>query len=311
VEQRIVLGSRGSELALTQTRLVEDALRKQSPHTRIETRVIKTSGDERPGAASTPLPPGGRKGMFTAEIERALLDETIDVAVHSAKDLPSELNERTTIAAALPRARIEDVLVSRTTANWESLPRDATVATGSVRRRHQLLWQRRDLNVIDLRGNVPTRFRKLTASDWNGVILARAGLERLGYKLTSEPIQFDGRAFQVSVLPTSIFVPAGGQGIIALQVRADDDRMRRILEPISDRDTGLCLRAEREFLRLLQCDCNQPVGVFATIRGTRMNLHGQVFGAAESEPRVDTVEGEATDGVKLAAELFDRISHGG
>ena len=179
--ERIVLGSRGSELALTQARLVETALRRAWPELEVAIEIIRTSGDE--GSAPVVDRKAGRKGMFTREIEKELLVRRIDVAVHSAKDLPSERREDLEIVATLPRANTEDVLVKK----GGDLPQGAIVATGSVRRQHQLRAWRPDLAIVDLRGNVPTRLRKLRENaEWSGIVLARAGLERLGLEVPME-----------------------------------------------------------------------------------------------------------------------------
>src|ERR1043166_1763464 len=201
--RRIILGTRGSELAQAQARLVEKAIQMASPETKIETKIIVTQGDK-----TKVDPRSGRKGVFTAEIERALLAGEVDIAVHSAKDLPSETSPDAEIAAVLPRARTEDVLVSKHPDDLASLPQGATVATGSVRRKHQLLWKRADLDIIDLRGNVPTRLRKLAENNWDAIVLARAGLERLGLSPTGTEVSFEGRQFFLEVLPTEIFLPA-------------------------------------------------------------------------------------------------------
>src|SRR5213076_2861433 len=216
--RKIVLGTRGSELARAQARLVEKAIQKVRPQAKIETKVIATHGDK----GRTLDPAAGRKGLFTTEIERALVAGYVDVAVHSAKDLPSETNPGVEIAAVLPRAPMGDVLVSKHPEGLGALPRGAIVATGSVRRKHQLLWKRVDLQLVDLHGNVPTRLRKLAENEWDAVVLARAGLERLGMLLSRAEISFEGRRFFLEMLPDEIFLPAGGQGIIAVQVRTDD-----------------------------------------------------------------------------------------
>src|SRR5262249_35078521 len=180
----------------------------------------------------------------------------LDVVVHRAKDLPSEMNRSAKVAAVLPRAAIDDVLVSKHRRGLASLPQHATVATGSVRRKRQLHWQRADLNLIDLHGNVPTRLRNLAQNSWDAIVLAGAGLERLGFSPIDTEIKFEGRQFFLEILPRENFLPAGGQGIIALQIRANDQSTKAILEPVNDRDTLLCLQAEREFLCGLRGDCN-------------------------------------------------------
>ncbi|HEY0370207.1 MAG TPA: hydroxymethylbilane synthase [Chthoniobacterales bacterium] len=288
--RRLVLGTRGSELARAQTRLVQDSLR-----TEVEIEIIRTSGDERREEIDREQ---GRKGMFTAEIERALIDGRIDVAVHSAKDLPSEMTPDLRIAATLPRAQIEDVLVAKTP---NELQHGATVGTSSVRRQHQLRFVRPDVNVVDLRGNVPTRVRKLMESELDAIILARAGLARLA---------FDADGLHMTVLPLDQFLPAGGQGIIALQIRSDDDETRRAIERINHRESLLCLRAEREFLRLLQGDCGTPVGVLATLQDDAMTLRAQIFDEGRVQPRAAALRKEngANEPEAVAAELFDLIN---
>src|SRR5436309_6997799 len=202
---KTILGTRGSELARAQARLVEKAIQALRPELRIETKIITTKGDE---TRIVDLH-AGRKGLFTAEIERALLSGQVDVAVHSAKDLPSETNPGAEIAAVLPRAPMDDVLVSKHPGGLAALQDSATIATGSVRRKHQLSWKRPDLNIVDLRGNVPTRLHKLAESDWDAIILARAGLERLGLSPTCKRVNFEGWRFFLEVLPCKIFLPAG------------------------------------------------------------------------------------------------------
>ena len=301
--RKIVLGTRGSELARAQTRLVEEAIRGAHPDVTIETKIIATRGDK----IRVVDPRAGRKGVFTAEIERALLGRHVDIAVHSAKDLPSETGLRAEIVAALPRAPMDDILVSKYAGGLSSLPRGGAVGTGSVRRRHQLLWKRADLNIIDVRGNVPTRLRKLAQNEWDAVVLARAGLERLGLLHARTEIRFEGQRFFLEILPCEVFLPAGGQGIIVLQVRSDDQRTKTIVDPVNDRGTLLCLQAEREFLRRLQSDCNCPVGVRANIEDGKMKMRAQVFLQGAVAPHQGEVEGEPDRRERLAAELLDRL----
>jgi hydroxymethylbilane synthase len=301
--RRIVLGTRGSELARAQAQLVEKAIQAAQPDTAIDTRIIATRGDK----ARLLEPQAGRKGLFTAEIERVLLDGDVDVAVHSAKDLPSETNPDAEIGAVLSRAATDDVLVSKHPGGFVSLPRDATVVTGSVRRKRQILWKRPDLKVVDLRGNVPTRLRKLAGNNWDAIVLARAGLARLGLWSATHEMSFEGSQLFTEILPQEVFLPAGGQGIIALQVRANDQRTIAIIELVNDRETLLCLRAEREFLRLLHGDCNCPVGVLATIEGDTMQLKAQLFTDQSATPRKGEVEGAQDQGERLAIQLLDQL----
>jgi len=163
------------------------------------------------------------------------------------------------------------------------------------------------LAIVELRGNVPTRLRKLAENDWQAVVLARAGLERLGFSLAQNEINFEGQQFFIEVLPREIFLPAGGQGIIALQIRADNESIRAIFSPVNDHETLLCLRAEREFLRLLQGDCNSPVGILATTKNGIMNMRAQLFRDGSDAPRSGKVEGSCDEGERLAAELLKEI----
>ena len=301
--EKIILGTRGSELARAQALLVEKAIRQAQPGITIETKVIATRGDKTKALD----PRAGRKGLFTAEIERALLARDVDVAVHSAKDLPSKTNPNAEIAGVLPRAQMDDVLVSKHPGGFASLPQGAIIATGSVRRKRQLLWKRADLKLVDLRGNVLTRLRKLAANNWDAIVLARAGLARLGLSPIHGGISFNGGQFFVEILPREIFLPAGGQGIIALQVRANDQGMKAIADLVNDRKTLLCLRTEREFLRLLQGDCNCPVGVLATIDNDKMKLRAQLFTDQSAAPREAEVKGARDEGERLAAKLLNRL----
>jgi hydroxymethylbilane synthase len=300
---KITLGTRSSELARAQTLLVEKAIRSVHPNISIEAKIIATRGDN----AKVVDVHTGRKGLFTAEIERALLAGQVDVAVHSAKDLPSETSPGAQIAAVLPRAPVNDVLISKHAGTLASIPYGATVATGSVRRQRQLHWRRPDLQVVDLRGNVPTRLRKLAENEWDGIVLARAGLERLGFSPTRTESGFEGGKFFLEILPREIFLPAGGQGIIALQIRADDQSTKALLQSLNDCETLLCLQAEREFLSRLHGDCNFPVGVHATVRNGTMKLRAQVFEGESPSPRQAEVEGGCDEGKTLATELLRRI----
>jgi hydroxymethylbilane synthase len=314
--EKIVLGTRGSELARAQANLVEKAIQAARPDLKIDTEIIVTSGDK---GDATLQPTGGgsrqaghllygRKGLFTVEIERALLARDVDIAVHSAKDLPSEGSPGAEIAAVLPRASTGDVLVSKRRGGFAALREGATIATGSVRRRHQLLWKWPNLKIVDLRGNVPTRLRKLAENDWDAIVLASAGLERLGLSSTKSEINFEDRKFFLEALPPEMFLSAGGQGIIAMQIRTDDERVRAIVGLVNNRETLLCLRAEREFLRLLHGDCNSPVGVLATTKNGMMKLCAQLFDQDLGSPREGEVEGKLEDGEGLAAQLLRRIN---
>lgn len=303
---KFVVGTRGSQLAVIQTEQLLQALEERWADLRCEVKIIKTRGDDE----KTAIPDirAGRKGLFTGAIERALLAGEIDLAVHSAKDLPSALAPGTEIAAVLPRAPVDDVLVATTPCDLNSLPKDGIVATGSVRRQHQLRWKRADLEIVDLRGNVPTRLRKLATDRWHGIVLANAGLERLGLNRSGNQVKFEESEFFTALLPRNVFVPAGGQGVIASQIRSDDERLRELVGAVNDFDTRIALRAEREFLRLLNADCNQPVGVLAEVDSSRMKIYAQIFDLGATTPRESSVEGPSEDAEKLAAQLLRKIN---
>ena len=247
------------------------------------------------------------KDCLQQKSSRPFLRGNVDIAVHSAKDLPSETNPHAEIAAVLPRGPMDDVLVSKHPGGFASLPKNATIATGSVRRKRQLLWKRADLKLVDLHGNVPTRLRKLTDNNWDAIVLARAGLARLSLSPTHHELSFERRQFFIEILPSEIFLPAGGQGIIALQVRANDENMKGTIDLVNDHKTLLCLRAEREFLRLLHCDCNCPVGVLATIEGDKMKLRAQLFTDQSAAPCEADVKGTHNEWERLAVQLLNRL----
>jgi hydroxymethylbilane synthase len=296
---KIVLGTRGSELARTQTAMVINVLRKAWPNLEIATEIISTRGDAR---IAEPLDPrAGRKGLFTGEIERALAAGEIDVAVHSAKDLPSEMTAGLELGAVLKRASVEDVLVAKPSGS-------GPIATGSVRRQHQLRWKFPGVEIVDLRGNVPTRLRKLVENDWRAIVLARAGLARLGFDVARGSFEFEGLTLRPETLSLPDFLPAGGQGIIALQIRCADENAPAIVRAVNHAETFSCLEAEREFLRLLQGDCGSPVGVLATISGSTMRMRAQVFEPRRVEPRTAQVEGDASTPKKWARELWEAIN---
>jgi len=303
-ETSIILGSRGSELARRQTAMLAEGLRHECPNISIETTIIKTRGDER----INPL--AGRKGLFTGEIERALVAGEIDMAVHSAKDLPSDAAPGLELRT-LPRALAEDVLIRKTSGGFAAISSDAVVATGSVRRQYQLRWQRPGLKTVDLRGNVPTRLRNLLAHDWDAIVLARAGLDRLGFDFSEGHFDFEGTSLHVEILSREEVIPAGGQGIIAMQLRSDDARTKTIADAVNDADTLVCLQAEREFLRLLHGDCNSPVGVLATIDSGKIRMRAQIFEPGKPEPRQGEITGVLGEGgARVAARLMEQIHAG-
>ena len=311
----VIIGTRGSELALVQATATEAALAAAFPGLCIERKVIKTTGDRRTDVSLAEVAKAEGtfdKGVFIKEIEEALDAGEIDIAVHSLKDLPTVLEERYVLAAVLERAPVRDVLITRGPGGLAALPVGATVGTGSVRRAKQMEWLRPDIRVIDLRGNVPTRIRKLAEEGtYDAIILAEAGLVRLGFIPPvaaadgSEAVAGIPGLF-VSRLDESEFYPAAGQGAIALEVRADDARSRVFAETIGHRETWLRITAEREFLRLLDGGCHTPVGVFSSISGDEILLKARVFPDEGGTPK--SGEARGTDPITLALELFNSLS---
>ncbi|MBS1903151.1 MAG: hydroxymethylbilane synthase [Bacteroidetes bacterium] len=248
--KQIIIGSRGSELALWQSNHIKDRLHALYPDHEIGIEIIRTTGDH---ILDSPLSMIGGKGLFTAELEEALIASRIDLAVHSLKDLPTQIHPQLAIAAISERADVRDAYVGSEGAKTiDSIPQGATIATGSLRRKAQLLAIRPDLNIVDVRGNVPTRVRKLRENHWAGMILAAAGLTRLG--MQAEITQH---------IDPSIMLPAPGQGALAIEVRASDERMLSLLAPLNDPDTNLCVSAERVVLDRLGGGCQLPLGTYA------------------------------------------------
>ncbi len=306
MQKRIILGTRGSALALAQVRLVEQALRAAIEGIEIEVKKITTTGDRRQDPNFQVDTPAGLKGLFTKEIQDAILSGEINAAVHSLKDVPGVTPDELTIAAVLERALASDVLIAKTARTFDDLPRGAGVGTSSVRRSRLLRWRRGDLRVEPLRGNVPTRLQKLRATEnLDAIVLACAGLERLGYQMIDGSMDFDGAALRTQILPE--MPHAIGQGAIALECRADDGDTRTLFGKINHAPTFTCIRAERELLRLLNGDCTLPVGVRTQLLGGKIFLEAIVFGDEGAEPREARNEGEADEPEALAQRLFRQL----
>ncbi len=313
--QSIIVGTRGSELALVQASATEAALAATFPGLKIERRIITTTGDRRTDVALENVAKAEGifdKGVFIKELEDALDRREIDIAVHSLKDLPTLLDERFALAAALERAPVRDVLVMREPGGLSALPVGAKVGTSSPRRARQLEWIRPDVVVADLRGNVPTRLRKLAeGGDHDAILLAEAGLIRLGFIPTvtsvrgTEPVRGIAGLF-VTRLEENEFFPAAGQGAIGLEIRADDARSRKFAEAIGHAETWLRVTAEREFLRLLAGGCHTPVGVFSTIKNGLISIEARVFPEEGGEPKCGAASGN--DPIATALELFNHLS---
>jgi len=284
------LGTRGSALALTQAnearRLLAEAHGWEVG--RIALQVIRTSGDR---IQDRPLAEAGGKGLFTKEIDAALLAGEIDAAVHSAKDLPSLLPEGVAIAASLKREDVRDALVSAFADKIEDLPHGATFGAASLRRQAQALSLRPDLKPELLRGNVETRLKKAEAGEVSATLLALAGLKRLG-------LSHRARA----VLDLDAFLPAPGQGAIAITARREDARALSALAPISDGETSAAIAAERAFLAELEGSCRTPIAGLAVIEAGRLRLRGEVLRLDGSERFVVAAEGAVADAERLGRE---------
>jgi hydroxymethylbilane synthase len=301
----LILGTRGSQLALAQAELVQQALERLPERPEIVVRIIRTTGDRRLDISlSQPGPKLGR-GLFTKELEEALLGREIDVAIHSLKDLPTELPPELLLAATLPRHNPVDVLISKSARSLSEIPAGGLVATSSPRRQRQIGALRPDLRVSDIRGNVPTRIAKLLAEDsWNSLMLAKAGLERLGYRLTGGRIEFETRRLFVTDLPE--ILPAAGQGAIGLEIRANHSELKQFLAGINDPPTWFCTGVEREFLRLLGGGCNLPLGIRTSLNGSELSCEAIIFDESD-KPRSGSLSGEFKTPRAAASALLTRI----
>ena len=311
----IILGTRGSALALAQTDMVERALRAVFPELKIERKVIKTTGDYR---TDIPLSEVARaadldKGVFTKELEVALQEREIDIAVHSLKDMPSLLDEGFSIGAVLPRASRQDVLIAKAPGGLKRLRKGAQVATSSIRRQRLLQSLRPDLEVVDIRGNVPTRIRKLHEScEMEGLLLAKAGLSRLKLLSKDGVVESGGTSCHAEELDETIFVPAAGQGAVALEIRSEDLNSRQVCEAVNDPDTFRSVAAERSFLGLLGAGCETPVGVAAEMNDEAgangasgiIRMRAVVFEDGEAVPLRGEISGSGDDPEGLAARLL-------
>lgn len=304
---RFVLGTRGSALALAQAELTRAALLAAFPGLEVEQKVFVTRGDVKLDLSLIRAAEAGGKGLFTKELEDALLGGAIDVAVHSLKDLPGHNPPGLAITAVLERAPTADVLIAKHARSFEELPHGAVIGTSSIRRARQLRWLRPDLVIEEWRGNVQTRLRKLGESDRvAGIILAQAGLERLGHDLAPGTLDFAPWNFRAVPLGDHL-LPAIGQGAIALQSRADRPEVTALLQKLDHPATHTAIRAERELQRLLAGDCGLPVGVRTTLTGDRLHLRAILFGPETEPPKTAEAEGPATAPEAIAAELFARI----
>lgn len=301
MDRLLRIGTRGSLLALTQSEWVKAELERRWPGCRIELRIIKTTGDK---ILDVPLAKVGGKGLFVKELEDALLDGSVDLAVHSMKDVPAVLPDGLTIGAIPEREDARDVLISRDGRELSELPEGALVGTSSLRRAAQLKSLRPDLIIENLRGNLDTRLRKVREGRYDAVILAAAGIHRMGWQ---EQI--------TSYLEAAQCLPAIGQGALGIEVRGDDQAVRKLLEPLHHPDTAVAVRAERSFLKELEGGCQVPIaGLARVIDGLQVELTGLVASldgrTVYRRTRSAPFEGAQALGRGLARELLDAGARG-
>ncbi len=263
LKRKIVIGSRGSELALWQSNFIKKELEKKNKSITVEVKIIKTTGDKILDVALSKI---GDKSLFTKELENALLKNEIDIAVHSLKDLQTQLPNGLKLATVTKRHPVEDVLISKKKGTTlQSLKENAVVATGSLRRKCQLLHLRPDIRIEELRGNVPTRIKRFIESGWDGIILARAGVERL--KL---------QKYISSIISTEEILPAVGQGALGIEINEENYFVEEILKELHDEATYKAVLAERALLRTLEGGCQVPIGAFAEVKSNGLYLDAMV-----------------------------------
>ncbi|SFG98895.1 hydroxymethylbilane synthase [Palleronia marisminoris] len=289
------IGTRGSPLALAQANETRDRLATafHLPGEAFQIVVIKTTGDR---VIDRPLREIGGKGLFTREIEEALLSGEIDIAVHSMKDMPVAQPEGLTLDTYLPREDPRDAFISLDGGSLAELPEGRVVGTSSLRRKSQLLNRRPDLTVVEFRGNVQTRLRKLADGVANATFLAMAGLNRLG----------DDDVPRLPI-PEDEMLPAVAQGAIGIERRLSDDRMAEMLAAIHDHDTGLRLAAERAYLARLDGSCETPIAGLAELTGDTLRLRGEILRTDGSECLSDEVQGAIADGAELGRQLAEAL----
>ena len=289
----LVLGTRGSRLAIWQAEWVQARLREIAPDVAVTLQRIKTSGDK---ILDVPLAKIGGKGLFVKEIEEALLQGTIDLAVHSMKDVPTVLPEGLDILCVPEREDPRDALISRNGASLDQLPKGARVGTSSLRRQAQLLHRRPDLKIEVLRGNLDTRLRKLRDGEFEAIVLAAAGLRRMGW--TEQVTEY---------LPAGVSLPAIGQGALGIEGRRDDAFVRGLVSALEHPPTRAAVTAERALLEKMEGGCQVPIAAHATIAGDRLRLEGLVASVDGRQLVQDSVEGPAADARQLGTRLGEQL----
>lgn len=289
----IRIGTRGSKLALTQTNFVVESLKKTAPDLLPEICIIKTSGDIQQDVSLAQI---GGQGAFVKEIEESLLAGTIDLAVHSMKDVPGEIPAGLTFAAMMEREDVRDVLVCRGAIKFENLPKGARIGTGSQRRGAQLKAFLPALEIVPIRGNIDTRLKKIETENLAGVVLAAAGLKRLGYAKTVT--QF---------LPTEIILPAVGQGALGLQVRENDADLIALCAKLNHQATAVEVTAERSYLKALGGGCRLPIAAYGLIENGRLTLEGLVAAPDGTAWIRDKVRGGLNEAETMGQKLAEII----
>ena len=291
---KIVVGTRGSNLALVQTNWVVDQLKKANPDVEFEVKIIKTKGDL---IKDLPLDKIGDKGLFVKEIEKSLLDKEIDMAVHSMKDMPSYLPKGLKFASSPKREDSRDVLIFKEGyKSIEDLPKGAKIGTGSKRRKYQLLKNRPDLEIVPIRGNIETRIKKIETENLDGVVLAASGLKRAGLE---EKIDY--------YIPTDIMLPAPAQGILALEIRENDEETESIINSIKDDTTKVQIDAERGFLIGVNGSCHIPMGAYCDIDGDKIKLTGLYGDGDGKKIIIQSQEVTIEDAPKIGYELAKSV----
>lgn len=296
-KKEIIIGSRGSKLALIQTNWVISELKKFYPDYEFQIKKISTSGDK---ITDVPLSRLGGVGIFTKELEVSLINEKIDIAVHSAKDIPTEIPSELTIGAMPKRVDPSDVLISTHNVHLEILLENARIGTSSLRRKAQLLALRPDFEIVDLRGNLNTRLKKVETEDLDAIILAHAGLIRMGYT---------GQISQV--IPFDIMLPAVGQGSLGIEIRKNDERIRDIVAKLDDSLTRGEVEAERALLAKLQGGCQVPIGAYAKINGTELHLEAVICTLDGDHTIRDSLTGPADQPVRIGNDLASSMLESG
>ncbi|MCZ7603356.1 MAG: hydroxymethylbilane synthase [Melioribacteraceae bacterium] len=295
---KLIIGSRGSDLALWQSNFIKKEIERKHKNVSVEIKLVKTKGDKILDVALSKI---GDKGLFTKELEVHLLHKRIDIAVHSLKDLQTEIPDGLKLAAVTKRHDVEDVLIARKKRMtiWD-LPEGGTVATGSLRRRSQLKHLRPDLNIVELRGNVPTRIQKFLDSNWDGIILARAGVERL--KLTKHIS---------SIISSDIMLPAVGQGALGIEISKENKFAEDILLSLNHYETAQAVLAERALLKELEGGCQVPIGALGNVMSNGLYLDALVGSIDGGVTYRQKLRGSKTEPEKLGKYLARNLLRAG